>query len=151
MKLWAILLAVAGVTVLALNAAAGDSKEGKKVDTRVFEMRIYYANPGKMKALHERFRKHTCKLFEKHDIILVGFWDPLDAKSAAALGDAKAKEEKMVYILAFPSREAAEKSWKAFREDPEWQKAKAESERDGVLVKRVDSIYLTPTDYSSLK
>jgi hypothetical protein len=111
-------------------------------DNRVFEMRTYYANPGKMKALHARFRDHTCKLFEKHGITLIGFWSPIDKEKS---------EEVMVYILAYPSKEAADKSWKAFREDPDWIKAKADSEKDGVLVKKVDSVFLTATDYSKVK
>ena len=57
----------------------------------------------------------------------------------------------LVYLLAYPSKEAADKAWKAFRDDPDWQKAKAESEKDGPLVKKVESKYLTPTDYSKLK
>ncbi len=114
----------------------------KPADGRVFELRTYYANPGKMAALHARFRDHTIKLFEKHGMTVVGFWSPIDKKEA---------DEVLVYRLAYPSKEAADKAWKAFREDPDWVKAKAESEKDGVLVKKVDSKYLTPTDYSKLK
>jgi hypothetical protein len=58
----------AGVAVLACAAlavaggpAGGGPAGGKKVDTRVFELRTYYAAPGKMEALHARFRDHTCK------------------------------------------------------------------------------------------
>jgi len=118
------------------------SEEKKKVDTRVFEMRTYYAPPGKMKALHARFRDHTTKLFEKHGITIIGFWSPLDPAQA---------EEKLIYILAFPSKEAADKSWAAFREDSEWKAAKAASEKEGPLVKKVDSVYLSPTNYSPIK
>jgi hypothetical protein len=121
----------------------GDEKTGdKKVDTRVFEMRTYYAFPGKMTALHARFRDHTCKLFQKHGMTLIGFWSPIDAKTA---------QQKMVYILAFPSKEAADKSWKAFQDDPDWKAAKAASEKDGKLVEKVESVFLNPTDYSPLK
>jgi hypothetical protein len=84
----------------------------------------------------------TSRLFRKHGMTLVGFWSPLDAKQAS---------NKMVYILAFPSKAAADKAWEAFREDPEWLKAKAESERNGKLVERIESVYLSPTDYSPLK
>src|SRR5262245_25579982 len=84
-------------TGLSVNSLQG----GKKVEQRVFEMRTYYAHPGKMEALHARFRDHTCKLFEKHGMTLIGFWSPMDKKQA---------DEKMVYILAFPSKAAAEKS-----------------------------------------
>jgi hypothetical protein len=118
------------------------AEEPKSADARVFEMRTYYASPGKMKALHARFRDHTCRLFEKHGMTIVGFWSPIDKDKA---------EEVMVYILAYPSKEAADKAWKAFRADPDWIKAKADSEKDGVLVKKVESVFLTATDYSKLK
>ena len=118
------------------------SQEKSKVESRVFEMRTYYAAPGKMKDLHARFRNHTNKLFEKHGMTLVGFWSPVDPKEA---------EVKMVYILAYPSREAADKSWKAFRADPEWTKARDESEKNGKLVEKVESVWLTATDYSPIK
>ncbi len=122
--------------------AAREAEGGKKVDTRVFEMRTYYAHPGRMDAMHARFRNHTCKLFEKHGMTLIGFWNPQDAKEA---------QQKMVYILAYPSKEAATKSWAAFRADPDWIKARDASEKDGPIVAKVDSVFLNPTDYSAIK
>ena len=95
-----------------------------------------------MEALHARYRNHTNKLFVKHGMTLIGYWSPIDPKQA---------EEKMIYILAYPSKEAAEKSWKAFREDPDWIKAKEASEKDGGLVKKVESVFMNPTDYSPIK
>ena len=130
-----------GLFVLILGWAH-ETRGGKKVSQRVFEMRTYYAHPGKMKAMHARFRDHTCKLFQKHGITLIGFWNPTDAKQA---------DEKMVYILAYPDRAAADKSWDAFRNDPDWQKAKADSEKDGPIVAKVESVFLNPTDYSPVK
>ncbi|MCC6419092.1 MAG: NIPSNAP family protein [Gemmataceae bacterium] len=112
------------------------------METRVFEMRTYHVHPGKMQALHARFRDHTCQLLQKHGITLVGFWSPTDAKEA---------EQKMVYIVAHPTRKAADRNWKAFRVDPDWVKAKAASEKDGPLVAKVESVYLNPTDYSPIK
>src|SRR3954452_23899264 len=129
------------LTCCALWLPAG-VQGGDKKDTRVFEMRIYTAAPGKMKALHARFRDHTNKLFEKHGMTLIGFWSPTDEKEA---------DKKLYYILAYPSKEAGEKSWKAFREDPAWLEAKKKSEVDGTLVEKVDSIWLNPTDYSPIK
>jgi len=137
----AVLILGLGLVGLAIRAA-DDKKGDKKVDTRVFEMRTYYAAPGKMDALHARFRDHTCKLFIKHGMTLIGFWSPIDPKEA---------QQKMVYVLAFPSKEAAEKSWKAFQNDPDWKAAKAASEKDGKLVDNVESVFLNPTDYSPVK
>ena len=130
------------VCLMSLPNAGAESPPAVSPPPRVFEMRTYYANPGKMEALHARFKDHTCKLFEKHGITLVGFWSPTDPEKA---------EEVMVYILSYPSREAADKSWKAFREDPEWIKAKEASEKNGGLVKKADSLWLKGTPYSPVK
>src|SRR5580692_7374855 len=126
MKRYLALVISAGIVVAGLaGTMTREAQGGKNVDTRVFELRTYYANPGKMEALHARFRNHTNKLFVKHGMTLIGYWSPIDAREA---------ERKLVYILAYPSKEAADKSWKAFREDPVWLKAKNDSEKDGELV-----------------
>ena len=139
-------LAVLGAVHLA--AAHKADKGEKKVDNRVFELRIYTAAPGKIDALNERFRQHTNRLFEKHGMTIIGFW--MAMKQGAR--EQKGGEDKLIYILAYPSKEAAEKSWKAFGDDPEWKKAKAESEKHGsLLAKAPESVYMTPTDYSPLK
>ena len=127
--------------VLALSASAAD-KGDKSVDQRVYELRTYYAADGKMEALHARFRDHTLKLFDKHGLKVEGFWKPIDDKAAG---------EKLIYLLSFPSKDAAAKSWKEFQDDPDWKAAKAESEKDGKLVDKVESVYLTSTDYAPMK
>ena len=106
-------------------------------DTRCYEMRVYYAPAGKLEDLHARFRNHTCKLFEKHGMVNIGYWVPLENT-----------ENKLVYVLAYPSREAREKSWKAFTADPEWQKARTDSEKNGKLVAKAESFFMVATDYS---
>src|SRR5687768_13660447 len=98
-------------------------------DDRMFELRTYYAAQGKLDALHSRFRDHTTKLFEKHGITNVGYWVPVENP-----------ESKLVYVLAYPNQEARQSSWKAFGGDPDWQKVKAESERNGKLVSKVESL-----------
>ena len=112
---------------------------------RVFEMRTYYASPGKLEALHARFRDHTTKLFEKHGMTNVGYWVPIDGQTGAANGNT------LVYILSYPSLEARKKSWDDFQNDPEWKSVKETSEKDGKLVDKVDSVFLSPTDYSAIK
>ncbi len=109
-------------------------------DTRCFEMRTYYAPAGKLDDLLARFRDHTVKLFEKHGITNIGYWVPLDNK-----------DNKLVYIIAFPNREAREGkdgSWKAFAADPAWQEARKASEVNGKLVEKVEFVFLTATDFS---
>jgi hypothetical protein len=116
--------------VLALPALARDDDKSASSERRVFELRTYYTNTGKLDDLNKRFREHTNRIFKKHGMEIIGFWTPQDEKE-----DKDGNGGKLIYLLAFPSREAAKKSWDAFRNDPEWQKAKAESEKDGVLVK----------------
>ncbi len=103
----------------------------------VYELRTYYAAEGKLDALHARFRDHTIKLFEKHGMKNVGYWVPVENPDG-----------RLIYFLAHASRDAARKSWDAFRVDPEWTRAKAASEVNGTLVSKVESVFLSPTDYS---
>ncbi len=110
---------------------------------RVYELRTYYVNDNKLIDLHKRFRDHTCALLKKHGADLIGFWTPTDEKDG--------KDVKLIYLVAFPSREAAKKTWEAFGKDPEWQKARDESHKNGVLVKKVESVFMEPTDYSAMK
>jgi hypothetical protein len=119
-------------------AAKGDDK----MDTRVFELRTYTAMPGRIDALHARFRDHTLKLFEKHHMTVMGFWRPADEQQA---------KRQLVYLLAFASQEVAAESWKEFGADSEWKRVKAESEKDGPLVEKIESVYLKGTDYWPVK
>ena len=125
----AILLAA--MVSSAITARAADP------DNRVYEMRVYYAAEGKLEALNKRFRDHTVKLFEKHGITNIGYFEPIENP-----------ERQLIYFLAYPSREARETSWKAFQADTDWQKAKTASEVDGKLVAKVDTLFLQATDYS---
>lgn len=108
----------------------------------IYELRTYWAAPGKAEALHQRFRGLTLGLFDRHNMQVVGFWipDPITEQT----GD-------LVYIMAFPDREALKQAWDAFRADPDWQAGKAASEVNGLLTSKVTSVVLEPTDYSPLQ
>jgi hypothetical protein len=144
MKTTLLLIAV----VLSLRVA-GFSAEGQAAppsesiakNSRCFEMRTYYPAAGKFEALHARFRDHTNKLFVKHGMELIGYWVASD----------KEKGDRLVYILAHKSREAADKSWQDFQNDPDWKKARNESEANGKLVEKVDRVFMAATDYSPIK
>jgi hypothetical protein len=117
--------------------------QGPKADPRVFELRTYTANEGKLNALNARFRDHTVALFNKHGMTSIGYWTPTE--------EPKSKNT-LIYLLAFPSAEAREKSWAAFRADPDWAKARAESEKDGgKLTEKTEFVILTPTDFSPMQ
>ena len=110
---------------------------------RVFEMRTYAAAEGKLSAVDARFRDHTVGLFAKHGITNLGYFHPTDADKGAATT--------LVYFLAYPSRDAATASWKNFREDAAWVKARTESEKDGKIIAKADSLFLTAVDFSAVK
>jgi NIPSNAP len=138
-----LLLVVLIAAVFILGFWLGKTKESRaEGKNRVFELRTYTANEGKLETLQARFRNHTTELFKKHGMTNIGYWSPKDAPLS---------QNTLVYILAYPSREAANKSWDEFKNDAEWKKVKQESEVNGELVKKVDSIYMDPTDYSPMK
>ena len=105
----------------------------------VYELRVYHTYEGKLDDLLRRFRDHTMRLFEKHGIHNVAYWTPIDEPL---------KGRTLFYILAHPSREAATAIWDAFRNDPEWQAARDKSEANGKLVEKVESTFLSLTDFS---
>lgn len=109
---------------------------------RVFELRTYTCYEGKLDALKARFRDHTIKLFEKHGMTNIGYWVPQD--------EPKSKTT-LIYILAHKSREEAKKSWDTFRADPDWIKARDASEANGKIVEKLESVFMTPTDFSKMK
>ncbi len=132
-------LSVALLVALALAAGATPAA----AEERVFEMRTYYAADGKLDALNARFRDHTVKLFEKHGMDVIGFWEPLKEEQG--------KGTQLIYILAFPSEDARAEAWKAFGTDPEWKKVAEESQKDGRLITKIDSVMMSPSDYSAIK
>lgn len=110
-----------------------------EASTTVYELRVYHAFEGKLDDLLRRFREHTMQLFERHGIRNVAYWTPVDEPL---------KDRTLFYILAHPSREAATANWNAFRQDPEWQAVQKASEANGKLVEKVDSTFLSLTDFS---
>src|SRR5712692_4914795 len=125
------------LSLLMLTALPLASAFGAEQDTRCFELRTYYAAPGKLDALHARCREHTMKIFERHGMSNIGYWVPTENA-----------ENKLIYLLAFPSRDAQRQAWKDFGGDADWKAAQKASEVNGPLVAKVDSRLLTATDYS---
>lgn len=134
-RLLCVLLMLAfSVTVATRPAAAADGK--------VYELRTYTTYEGKLPNLLARFRDHTTKLFEKHGMKNIGYWVPTDEPRS---------KNTLIYLLEHKSREAAKKSWDAFRVDPEWIRVRDTSEVNGKINEKVESVYLEATDFSKLK
>jgi len=109
---------------------------------RVFEIRTYTAPEGKLEELHARFKNHTLRIFNKHNMTSIAYFRPQDDPL---------KQNTLIYVLAHPSREAAKKNWADFQADPEWQKVSAESQVNGRIVTKVESVFADPADYSPIK
>ena len=56
------------------------AKAQADANSRLYELRTYYAPEGKLENLLNRFRQHTLKLFYKHNMRTEGFWVPMDNK-----------------------------------------------------------------------
>jgi hypothetical protein len=108
----------------------------------IYELRTYWAAPGKIELLHQRFSNVTLNVFKRYQMDVVGFWTPTE--NTAEAGD-------LVYILRFADAAAKEAAWDAFRKDPEWIAGKAASEVDGTLVAKLTSLLMQPSYYSPLK
>lgn len=132
---------VATIAVALGSFAAGISVgEARSVDTRVYELRTYTTNPGRMPALHKRFVEHTMRLFEKHGMQNVMYWTPMDS----ALRD-----NTLIYVISHASRAAADASWSAFRADSDWVRASTASELDGkILARAPERVFMTATPWS---
>ena len=133
---------VALLALVLFGSLAHTQPPGEPPRIRLFEIRTYTTEPGKLDALNARFRDHTAKLFEKHGMTNIGYWTPIDEPRSA---------DTLIYVLAHDDAAAAKKSWDAFRGDPDWIKARTESEAAGPIVRKVESVFLTPTDYSRLQ
>jgi len=109
---------------------------------KVYELRTYTAPEGKLGDLHARFRNHTIRIFNNHNMKSVAYFSPQDAPLS---------QNTLIYILEHPSRDDAKKNWAAFSADPEWKKVSEESQKDGRIVSKVESVFMTTTDYSPMK
>ena len=144
MKQWPMALAVVAAfgAGFGVHEAVSPSIAAHAAANRVFEIRTYTAPPGKLEALKTRFRDHTIKSFNKHDMTSIAYFIPQDAPLS---------ENTIIYVLAHPSREEAKKNWAAFSADPEWVKAKTESEAGGKIVDNAVSVFADPADFSPIK
>lgn len=126
------------ISVFAFAIAVNAAEEAPK-ESRLFELRIYTANEGKLDAIHKRTKEAGLKLLEKHGMTVLGVWSPVDPKDA-----------RFFLLLAHKDRAARDASIKAFASDPDWVKVRDESEKDGKLIAKAEELFLTATDYSPM-
>jgi NIPSNAP len=139
----ALLGALGFVAGSMVTSSLAHPQSASAASARVFEMRTYTTNEGRLPALETRFREHTMQLFEKHGMKNVGYWIPQDGEKHT---------NTLIYIISHESRDAAKANWKAFASDPEWQAVAKASEADGkILSKAPESVFMDPTTYSPIR
>ena len=133
-----VLSFIAGAFAIATVTGAQSSRGAD----RVYELRVYHTLPGRLPQLEWNFRDHNVAYLKKHGIESVGYWTPQDSPAA---------ENTLIFIVAHDNREAAKRHWEEFRNDPEWKKLAQASLASGEIVEKIDSTFLTPTDFSPMK
>ena len=139
------LLKMVGISLFSLSIGLG---AGILVSTsaqdmgKVFELRIYSATPGNLDNLHARFRDHTTRIFGNHGMKVVGYWTPTSEEES---------ENTLVYMLEHASQDAADASWRAFGQDPEWTRVAEASNANGQILGGIERRYMKATDYSPMK
>jgi hypothetical protein len=107
----------------------------------IHELRIYHCLPGRLPALLSRFETITLALWAKHGIRQAGFW-------TVAIGGSN---QDLYYLLEWDSLAERERRWAAFATDPEWLAKRAETEKDGPIIRHLDNLILQPTAFSSVR
>jgi hypothetical protein len=130
----------------AARAQETEAETEKEKPGKLYELRIYKTNPGKLPDLHARFRDHTMRLFEKHGMENIIYWNVLEG----ARGEEEDKDNLLVYIIAHKDEAARNASWEAFINDPQWKAAAAKSEENGkILAEAPRAILMRQTDFSA--
>ena len=107
----------------------------------IYELRVYECVPGRLPALNKRFETVTLRLWEKHGIRQAGFWTTLIGQN----------NQRLYYLLEWENLAEREQKWNAFMADPEWLKARAQSEKDGPILAKITNEILAPTPYSKVQ
>lgn len=107
----------------------------------IHELRVYRCMPGRLPALNKRFETVTLKMWQRHGIRQAGFWTVLIGERNYDLFD----------LLEQESPAERDEKWNAFQSDPRWHAARAETEKEGPIVRHITNSIRTPTPYSMVK
>ena len=107
----------------------------------IHELRIYRCVPGRLPDLLKRFETVTLAIWARHAIHQAGFW-------TTAIGESN---QDLTYMLAWESMAEREQKWTAFQSDPEWIQKRAATEANGPIVANINSAFLQPTAFSSVR
>ena len=97
-----------------------------------------WRNPGRLPSLLHLFDHHVLKIWRRLQIAQVGFWTVLAADGSNDLN----------CCISWNRWPIANERWAAFEADPEWQRVRAEANKDGPVFANID---VKPTSFSALK
>lgn len=133
--------------LMALTSYSPHLQQQALAGGRVFEFRTYEAAPGRLSELNARFRDHTLRLFERHALHNLGYWNLLPGQEGS--------DTTLFYMLWHRDRATGEAGLQRFMADPEWKVALEASQVNGKLVapppRGVRSEFHLATAYSPLR
>ncbi len=137
-------LKIAGISLLSLSigVGAGMFAISSAQSGKLYELRIYTSTPGNLDNLNARFRDHTLRIFEKHGMENIGYWTPTSEEE---------RDNTLVYIIAHDDQEAADASWGAFIQDPEWAEVAEASNANGQILGGIERKFMVATDFSPMQ
>ena len=132
---------------------------------RVFELRLYTVEDGKVGRLSDVFRDNVTGMFARHGMANTAYLIPRDEPACGTFragatirepafdyGPCPWSRDTLVYLLGHDSPEAAERNWASFAADEDGLRSFREDyARAGVKVMRIASVLLDPAEYSALR
>jgi hypothetical protein len=103
----------------------------------IYEHRTYTCIFGAAPKLRERFKIHALNLFKKHGIKVISFWE-LESKHPSG---------QFIYVCQFNNIEEMNEAWNSFSSDPKWEEVKLQTEKNGPLIKLIESKILTQVEF----
>ena len=97
-----VTLTVVFLVGLALGNVMQRLDAARAQTNRVYELRTYVSQPGRLDDVLARFRDHAAPILERHGIRSVGYWVPVEPP---------ASEDTLIYILAHDDADAVESNW----------------------------------------
>jgi NIPSNAP len=124
-----------------LTARLSHIEQVRANSSRVFELRVYHALPGKLPVMESRFRDTTSRLLARHNLDVLGYWTSEGAPGSGGT---------FIFLIAHRSRDEAASNWKSMGTDPEFQQVIKAEQAEKTLA-NADVTYMRPTDFSPLK
>jgi sugar lactone lactonase YvrE len=109
--------------------------------SRTFDLRLYTRAPGKESVFRDRWDEHAVRIYKRHGMDSLGWWEATDTEHPGVF----------VTLFAHENLEAINRSIGQFHQDGEWIAIEKQSESNGPLRTGVTAYKLVPTSFSPIK